>query len=72
MLIHGGCMEIGGVLLAVPAIIPGPENFYISRYFSFPLPYFQENLYFVPVMGAILGVMCVIGTIGLIKRRMVG
>lgn len=72
MIIHGGCMEIGGVFCLIPALILGPEKFDISSYFAFKLPYFQENLSMMLVMGAIYGVMRIIGAVGLLKNRMWG
>ncbi len=72
MIIHGGCMEIGGVLCAVPALLLGADKFDIARYFSFKLPYFQDNLYLVLFMGAIFGVMRLIGAVGLLKNRLWG
>ncbi|WP_278244464.1 DUF2127 domain-containing protein [Lachnospira multipara] len=35
-------------------------------------PYFQDNLYMMMVMGAIYGVIRLIGAIGLLKNRMWG
>ena len=72
MIIHGGFMEIGGVLCALPALILGSGKFDIGQYFSFKLPYFQDNLYMILFMGAIFGVMRIIGAIGLLKNRMWG
>lgn len=72
MIIHGGCMEIGGVLCALPALILNSDPFDICQYFSFKLTYFQDNLYLVLLMGAIYGVMRIIGAIGLLKNRMWG
>ena len=72
MLIHGGFMEIGGVLCALPALILGSGKFDIGQYFSFKLQYFQDNLYMILFMGAIFGVMRIIGAIGLLKNRMWG
>lgn len=72
MIIHGGFMEIGGVLCALPALILGPGKFDIGQYFSFKLQYFQDNLYMILFMGAIFGVMRIIGAIGLLKNRMWG
>ena len=40
MIIHGGFMEIGGVLCALPALILGSGKFDIGQYFSFKLQYF--------------------------------
>ena len=72
MIIHGGFMEIGGVLCALPALILGSGKFDIGQYFSFELQYFQDNLYMILFMGAIFGVMRIIGAIGLLKNRMWG
>lgn len=69
MLIHGGMMEIGGVFAAVPALFFGTDKFDMSQYFEFKLPYFQENLYLMLIMGALYGVLRVIGAIGLLKNR---
>ncbi len=72
MIIHGGFMEIGGVLAMIPALLLGTDKFDIGRYFEFKLSYFQENLYMMMVMGAIYGVLRLIGAIGLLKNRMWG
>lgn len=72
MIIHGGFMEIGGVVFAALALILGAEKFDITQYFSFRLSYFQENLYMVLFMGAIFGIMRIIGAIGLLKNKMWG
>ena len=72
MIIHGGFMEIGGVLCALPALILGSGKFDIGQYFSFKLQYFQDNLYMILFMGAIFGVMRIIGAIGLLNKRMWG
>ena len=72
MIIHGGFMETGGVLCALPALILGSGKFDIGQYFSFKLQYFQDNLYMILFMGAIFGVMRIIGAIGLLKNRMWG
>ena len=72
IIIHGGFMEIGGVLCMIPALILGTYKFDIGQYFEFKLPYFQENLYMMMVMGAIYGVFRLIGAMGLLKNRMWG
>lgn len=72
MIIHGGFMEIGGCFAIIPALILGSDRFDIGQYFSFKLPYFQENLYMMIIMGAIYGVVRVIGAIGLLKNKMWG
>lgn len=72
MIIHGGFMEIGGVLCMIPAFMLGTDKFDIGQYFEFKLSYFQENLYLMMVMGAIYGVFRLIGAIGLLRNRMWG
>ena len=72
MIIHGGFMEVGGVLCAIPAMLLGTDSFDMSQYFTFKLPYFQENLYMIMVMGAIYGIVRVIGAVGLLQNRMWG
>lgn len=71
MILHGGFMEVGGALCMIPFLLPG-FDFDISRFFSFRLPYFQDNLYLMTVMGAIYGVLRLIGAVGLLKNRMWG
>lgn len=72
MIFHGGFMELGGVfaLLAVPIL--GTDRLDIGQYFAFRLPYFQENLSMMMVMGAMYGVLRLIGAMGLLKNRMWG
>jgi uncharacterized membrane protein (DUF2068 family) len=72
MIIHGGFMEIGGVCGMIPALIMGTDKFDIGRYFEFKLQYFQDNLYMMMVMGALYGVLRLIGAVGLLKNRMWG
>jgi len=72
MLIHGAFMEIGGCLCLVPALILGPDRFDMSKYFSFIVPYFQDNLYMMSIIGLIYGIVRVIGAVGLWKNRMWG
>lgn len=72
MIIYGGFMEIGGCFAIIPALILGSDRFDIGQYFSFRLPYFQENLYMMIIMGAIYGAVRVIGAIGLLKNKMWG
>ena len=72
MIIHGGFMELGGVFAMIPALLIGTDKYDISQYFEFKLPYFQDNLYMMMVMGAIYGVFRLIGAIGLLKNRMWG
>lgn len=72
MIIHGCFMELGGILAMVPALLIGTDKYDIGQYFEFKLPYFQDNLYMMMVMGAIYGVFRLVGAIGLLKNRMWG
>lgn len=72
MIIHGGFMELGGVFCMIPALLLGTDKFDIGQYFEFKLQYFQDNLYMMMVMGAIYGVLRLVGAIGLLKNRMWG
>lgn len=56
----------------IPALMLGTDQFDVGKYFSFKLPYFQENLYMMMVMGAMYGVLRLIGAVGLLKNRMWG
>jgi len=48
------------------------DKFDIGKYFEFKFQYFQENLYLMMIMGAMYGVLRLIGAIGLLKNRMWG
>lgn len=37
MIIHGGCMELGGVFCMNPALIWGTDKFDIGKYFEFKI-----------------------------------
>lgn len=72
MIIHGAFMEIGGCLSLVPVFIMGDDKFDINEYFSFIVPYFQNNMNLMLIMGAIYGIVRVIGAAGLWKNKMWG
>ena len=72
MIIHGAFMEIGGGICLIPTIILGSDKIDISQYFSFILPYLQQNLYLMAIAGIIYGMLRVIGAIGLWKNKMWG
>lgn len=72
LIIHGGFMELGGCLMLIPILVIGNDKMDIAQYFSFIVPYLQDNLYLMIVMGGIFGFMRVIGAIGLLKNRMWG
>lgn len=65
-------MELGGALCFVCAMLFGQDNFDIGKYFSFKLPYFQENLYMMIFLGAIYGTARIIGAVGLLKNKLWG
>lgn len=72
MFIHGAFMEIGGCLFLVPIFIVGSDKFDINQYFSFIVPYFRDNMNLMLVIGAIYGIVRVIGAVGLWKNKMWG
>lgn len=72
MIVHGGIMELGGVLCMTPALFGQTDKLDIGQYFQFKLPYFQDNLYMMMVMGALYGVLRLLGAIGLLRNRMWG
>lgn len=72
MLIHGALMEIGGCLCLIPVFILGSDKFDITKYFSFIVPYFQDNMNLMLIMGLIYGIVRIIGSVGLLKNKMWG
>ena len=72
MIVHGGLMEFGGCLALLPILLFGNENIEIGNYFSFIVPYFQQNLYLMMIMGGIYGIVRTVGAIGLLKNKMWG
>ncbi len=72
MIIHGGFMELGGCLALIPVLIFGSSSFEMAKYFSFIVPYLQDNLYLMIAMGGIFGSVRLVGAIGLLKNRMWG
>ncbi len=72
MLIHGTFMEIGGCLCLIPISVMGSDKFDINQYFSFIVPYFKENMNLMLIMGAIYGIVRIIGAVGLWKNKMWG
>ena len=72
MFIHGALMELGGCLCLIPVFVMGSDKFDINQYFSFIVPYFKDNMNLMLVMGAIYGIVRIIGAIGLWKNKMWG
>ncbi len=72
MFIHGAFMEIGGCLCLIPVFIIGSNKFDINKYFSFIVPYFRDNMNLMLIMGAIYGMVRIIGAVGLWKNKMWG
>lgn len=72
MMIHGAFMEIGGRFCLIPIFILGADKFNINEYISFIVPYFQENMDLMLIMGMLYGIVRVIGAVGLWKNRMWG
>lgn len=65
-------MEIGGCLCLIPIFIMGSDKFDINQYFSFIVPYFRDNMNLMLIMGAIYGIVRIIGAVGLWKNKMWG
>ena len=72
MIIHSGLMELGGCLALIPVLLSNSNTVDVGQYFSFIVPYLQENLYLMIIMGGIYGAVRLIGAIGLLKNRMWG
>ncbi|MNH50209.1 hypothetical protein D3C85_861690 [compost metagenome] len=72
MIVHGGLMELSVCLALAPLLILGVSANESSHYFSFAVPYFQDNLYLMMAMSGIFGITRIIGAIGLLKNRMWG
>lgn len=72
MIIHGGLMELSVCLALIPLLIIGVDASESSHYFSFAVPYFQDNLYLMMAMSGIFGATRIIGAVGLLKNRMWG
>ena len=72
MMIHGAFMEIGGCFCLIPIFILGADKFNINEYISFIVPYFQENMDLMLIMGILYGFVRVIGAVGLWKNRIWG
>jgi len=72
MMIHGAFMEVGGCFCLIPIFILGADKFNINEYISFIVPYFQENMDLMLIMGMLYGIVRVIGAVGLWKNRMWG
>lgn len=72
MFLHGAVMEIGGCLCLIPIFVLGRNSVDINQYISFVVPYFKENMQLMLIVGAIYGIVRVIGAVGLWKNKMWG
>lgn len=72
MLVQGVLMELAPFLALGPLLLAGVDVGTFGRYFSFALPYLQQNLLQMMVMAGIFGAVRVIGAIGLWRGRMWG
>ncbi|MDP4153442.1 MAG: hypothetical protein Q8865_08425 [Bacillota bacterium] len=72
MIFHGAFMELGGCLMLVPLLFFANDDTDINRYFSFIVPYLQDHLCLIALIGGIFGILRIIGAIGLFKNRMWG
>ena len=69
MLIHG-FIELSGCIALLPILLT-PEM-QMTQYFSFIVPFFNENITMMLVMGGIYGVLRVLGAITLFQNKMWG
>lgn len=72
MFIHGAFIETGGCLCLIPIFFMDSDKFDVNQYFSFIVPYFKDNMNLMLVMGAIYGIVRIIGAFGLWKNKMWG
>lgn len=72
MIIHGGFLELFGCLAFLPILISDSDQYKVKQHFSFIVPYLQENLSLMMIMGGIYGIVRLIGAFGLLKNRMWG
>lgn len=72
MFIHGALLEVGGCLCLIPLLAVGSGQSDMNQYFSFIVPYFRDNMGLMLAMGAIYGVVRIIGAVGLWKNKMWG
>lgn len=70
MIVHGGMIEIGGCLMFMLALAAGAPAMNLN--FTFLMPYLQENLNQVLIIGGIFGAVRLVGAIGLLMNRMWG
>lgn len=68
MIFHGLFMELFGVVAALPLIISA-EGELTELPVSFIVPFFQDNLVLLLEMGAIYGIIRIIGAVGLWMGR---
>ena len=72
LLIHGLLMEFSIFVAFIVFTIIGLDMSKSGEYFSFALPYLQDNLPQMMIMSGVFGAVRVIGAVGLLKNRMWG
>lgn len=72
MLIHGFFMEFCILLILIPITLDVFSLETAGGYFSFDLPYLQDNLDQMMVMAGIFGIVRIIGAIGVLRNRLWG
>lgn len=72
MFIHGAFFEVGGCLCLIPIFVFVGDKFETNQYFTFIIPYFNNNMNLMLAMGLIYGIVRIIGAVGLWKKRMWG
>jgi hypothetical protein len=69
MIIHA-LMELSGCIAAMPIIFAPSVSTDFGKYFSFIVPYLQENLTLMLIMGGLFGAIRMIDAVGILKNRM--
>lgn len=70
MIIHGGIMELGSSIAML--FLSGNPTISGNAHFGFIVPYLQENMPLMLIMGCIFGFVRLVGAIALLKNRFWG
>ena len=70
MFIQAVFMEIATGIIVMPLLLKNASS--VSQYFSFIVPYFNENIVFMLAMSLIFELIRLVGAIGLWNNRMWG
>ena len=72
MIVHGGVMEVGVFIALISLLALEVDVGTLGQYFSFNVPFLQEHLADMMVLGGIFGVTRVVGAIGVLRNRLWG